>query len=172
MKSAVGRRVCRFLLAAAASFLCACSPGLNWREVHVGELTAMLPCKPDSATRQIALDKKSYEMNVTGCEVAGDLFVISLLQAEDHAQAPLAMAHLRAASLAAVKARNVHPMPDSGDAQSSFDVQVAGLRPDGTPVQVRFKWLMLGTEIYQLGVYAATLSEEQTGPLMHESRLK
>jgi hypothetical protein len=146
VKSAVGRRVCRFLPAAAASFLCACSPGLNWREVHVGELTAMLPCKPDSATRQIALDKKSYEMNVTGCEVAGDLFVISLLQAEDHAQAPLA--------------------------QSSFDVQVAGLRPDGTPVQVRFKWLMLGTEIYQLGVYAATLSEEQTGPLMHESRLK
>ena len=172
MKSAVGRRVCRFLLAAAASFLCACSPGLNWREVHAGELTAMLPCKPDSATRQIALDKKSYEMNVTGCEVAGDLFVISHLQAEDHAQAPLAMAHLRAASLAAVKASNVQPMPDSGDAQSSFDVQAAGLRPDGSPVQVRFKWLMLEKEIYQLGVYASSLSEERTGPLLHEARLK
>lgn len=138
----------------------------------MGEVTAMLPCKPDAATRQITLDNQPYDMDVIGCEVAGALFAISHIQTKESAQAPLVMANLRAASLAAVQASKVHPMPDSGDSQSSFDVQVDGVRPNGTLLQVRFKWFVLGKEVYQLGAYASTLSEDQTETLMHEVRIK
>ncbi|MFZ3118274.1 MAG: hypothetical protein WA159_08145, partial [Variovorax sp.] len=47
-----------FVVAVALS---ACSPTFNWREVPVGDagLVAMLPCKPDRATRAMPLGAAS-----------------------------------------------------------------------------------------------------------------
>jgi hypothetical protein len=151
--------------------LLACSSGLNWRTVQLGQLITLLPCKPDNATRPVSLADTQVNMEMSGCEAGGVLFAISRIQATDATQAPQLMAALRQASLAQVQATAVHPIPNSGNAQTSFDMQVEGKRPDGSPLQARFKWLAAGRDVYQLAAYGAHLTAEQTEPLLSEARI-
>ncbi len=151
--------------------LLACSSGLNWRTVQLGQLITLLPCKPDNATRPVSLADTQVNMEMSGCEAGGVLFAISRIQATDATQAPQLMAALRQASLAQVQATAVHPIPNSGNAQTSFDMQVDGKRPDGSPLQARFKWLAAGRDVYQLAAYGAHLTVEQTEPLLSEARI-
>ncbi|NVO05848.1 MAG: hypothetical protein HXX19_07940 [Rhodoferax sp.] len=165
---------CRHWSLAASLALClaACAPSLNWRSVQLGHLSTLLPCKPDTATRQVALADTRYAMEMAGCQVGDALFAISRIQVADAAQAPAAMAALRSASLAQVQASAVHPLANSGNAQTSFDVLVDGKRPDGTPVQARFQWKLFATEVYQIAAYATHLGPEQTEPLLGEARIR
>lgn len=150
----------------------ACSPGLNWRMVQLGHLSTLLPCKPDNASRPVQLAGRTVTMEMTGCEAAGVLFAISRIQAADASQAPQLMAALRRATLEQVQAAAVHPLPDSGDAQTSFDVQVDGKRADGVAVQARLQWRSVGAEVYQIAAYGAHLETAQTEPLISEARLQ
>lgn len=152
--------------------LLACSSSLNWRTVQLGHLSTLLPCKPDSATRPVSLTGMNVSMEMIGCEAAGVLFAISRIQAVDVAQAPQLMAALRQASLAQVQASTVHPVADSGNAQTSFDVLVDGKRADGALLQVRFKWQVFGAEVYQIAAFANRLGLEQIDPLISEARLR
>lgn len=165
------QRLCHAVLLCCAG-LTACAPGLNWREVTLGRLSALLPCKPDTATRVVQLGGQPVAMDVAGCEVGDALFAISRVQAPDAGQAPALLAALRQASLDTVRMREVHPAPNSGNAQTSFDVRVDARRADGTALQVRFRWLLSGTEVYQLAVYAPQLRTEQTEPLLSEARIR
>jgi hypothetical protein len=139
----------------------ACSPSLNWREVHVGELTTLLPCKPDRATRPITLEGETVNLEMAGCEAAGALYTVSRIQMEDATRAQAIMVRLRRASLASVHASNIRPAANSGDEHSSFDVQVDGKDPAGSAVQAHFKWMMQGQSTYQVAVYAPTLHAGQ-----------
>jgi hypothetical protein len=150
----------------------ACTPTLNWREVQLGHLNTLLPCKPDTATRPIPLAGQTVAMEMAGCEVAGTLFAISRVKAGDASQAVALLAALRAASLTNVQMTAVHPQANSGDVQTSFDVLVDGKRVDGSALQVRFKWQVLGDEVYQIAAYAQSLKLEQTEPLLREVRLR
>jgi hypothetical protein len=122
--------------------------------------------------RPVSLAGTTLSMEMSGCESAGVLFAISRIQAPAAMQAPQLMDALRHASLAQVQTTAVHPEANSGDAHTSFDVLIDGRRPDGSPLQVRFKWLVAGTEIYQLAVYGARLTAEQTDPLLSEARIQ
>ena len=150
----------------------ACAPALNWRVVQLGHLSTVLPCKPDTATRSVPLAGQTVSMDMAGCEVAGALFAISRLQAPDAAQAVNWMASLRAASLANVQMVKVQSQANSGDAQTSFDVLVDGKRQDGSSLQARFKWQVLGADVYQIAAYAPSLKSEQTEPLLRELQLR
>ena len=155
-----------------ATCLLACTSSLNWRTVQLGQLSTLLPCKPDNATRAVSLAGTSVSMEMSGCEAAGVLFAISRIPAPDATQAGQLMAALRQASLALVQTKVIHPVDNTGDAQTSFDVQVDGQRPDGSPLQARFKWLVAGSDVYQLAAYGAQLTAEQTEPLLSEARFK
>ncbi|VTU15975.1 hypothetical protein H6CHR_00404 [Variovorax sp. PBL-H6] len=76
------------LLAAA---LGACSPVFNWREVPIADdgLVALLPCKPDRATRNLPLGSgsTSIAVDMTGCEAGGATFAVAHATAEDAGQA-------------------------------------------------------------------------------------
>ncbi len=150
----------------------ACSPGLNWRTVQLGHLSTLLPCKPDSASRPVSLAGQTVTMEMTGCEAAGAMFAISRIKAADAAQALQLMTALRQATLAQVQAVSVQPLPNSGDAHTSFDVTVDGKRPDGAALQARLYWKTLGAEVYQIAAYAAHLEAVQTESLISEARLQ
>ncbi len=150
----------------------ACSPGLNWRTVQLGHLSALLPCKPDHASRPVTLAGQTVEMEMAGCETAGMLFAISRTRAADATQAAQLMAALRQATLAQVQAAAVHPMPNSGDAQTSFDVRLDGKRSDGTGLQARVQWRTQGAEVYQIAAYGTHLDSAQTEPLFGEAHLQ
>ena len=51
--------------------LAACSPRYDWREARLdaGELTALLPCKPDHATRPVAFGEGRLDVHMMGCAV-------------------------------------------------------------------------------------------------------
>lgn len=152
--------------------LLACTPQLNWREVPLGRLTTLLPCKPDSASRSVALEGETVTMEMAGCEVSGALFAISRVQGRDAEQAQRLMGSLRRSSLANVGTLAVHPVANSGDAETSFDVQVDGRHTDGKPMQARFKWLLSGVEVYQIAAYADRLEAQQTDNLLREARVR
>lgn len=69
---------CSFIVALACVGLAACSPDLNWREIHPAatRLQALMPCKPDDATRKVPLDGRLVEMHLAGCDAGGATFVI------------------------------------------------------------------------------------------------
>lgn len=161
-----------YALLAIAALLAACNPQLNWREVRLGRLTTLLPCKPDTASRQIALEGQQLTMDMVGCEVGSALFAISRVQAQDDVQAAALMAALRRASLAVIAKPVVHPVANSGDAMSSFDIQVDGERANGALLQARFKWLLAGQEIYQIAAYAEQLGTAETENLLTAARIQ
>jgi hypothetical protein len=162
--------LCAALLVAGQ--LTACNPALNWREVQLGRLGTLLPCKPDTASRPVELAGQRVTMEMAGCEAGGALFAISRVQASDPAQAAALMEALRQATLANISHPVVHPTANTGDAQSSFDIQVDGQRNDGKPLQARLKWLLAGQEVYQIAAYAEQLRGEQTQSLVTEARIR
>ena len=150
--------------------LLGCSPELNWRTEHVGELSTLLPCKPDRATRPILLNGQTVEMEMAGCEVAGTLFTISRIDAGDAAKAQALLSPLRRASLESIHATAVHAMPNSGDAHSSLDVRADGSNPGGKAVQTRLKWLLRGNVIFQVAAYGQQLQTQVDENLFGEIR--
>lgn len=80
----------------------ACSPVFNWREVPIADdgLVALLPCKPDHATRNLPLGggSASVAVDMTGCEAGGATFAVAHASAEDAAQADAWMRAWRAAT--------------------------------------------------------------------------
>ncbi|MGJ7492962.1 hypothetical protein [Variovorax sp. ZT4R33] len=83
-----------------AAALAACSPTFNWREVPVGDagLVAMLPCKPDRATRSVPLGGATVDVEVVGCEAGGATFAVAHARAADTAQAEAWLLAWRAAT--------------------------------------------------------------------------
>ena len=58
--------------------LLACSPALNWREMGLqgSSAHALLPCKPERATRSVPLGGTPTELAVVGCDAAGATFAV------------------------------------------------------------------------------------------------
>lgn len=155
-----------------AGLLAACSPALNWREVQIGRLNALLPCKPDTASRPVALAGQTLNMDMVGCEAGGALYAISRVQAPDESGVSALLAALREDALAHIAQSVVRPLPNTGDAQSSLDLLVDGQRANGAPLQARFKWWLVGREVYQIAVYAEHLGPEITDSLTTEARIR
>ena len=164
--------LCGGLIAILCLSMAACSPSLNWRAVAIGHIGTLLPCKPDAGSRPVVLGGQTLTMDMVGCEAGGALFTISRLQATDASQAAQLLPPLRQASLDQVGSVAVQPMPNSGDERTSYDLRVDGLRGKGLTVQVRFKWLLAGAEVYQLAVYAERLNPELTDNLINEARIQ
>ena len=104
------------LAVALVATLAACNPVLNWREVPLEGIVALLPCKPDHAQRTVQLGSPSgvaqtVTLQVSGCEAAGALYAISHVRVADLAQVPSAQAAWRQAALAALQAGGVQAQP-------------------------------------------------------------
>lgn len=58
--------------------LLACTPALNWREARPdgASASALLPCKPDRATRSVPLGGVPTELAVAGCTAGGMTFAL------------------------------------------------------------------------------------------------
>jgi len=83
-------QTCRSCLPGLAlAALAACSPTFNWREVPVGDagLVALLPCKPDRASRQLPLGAESVAVEMVGCEAGDATFAVASAHAADATQA-------------------------------------------------------------------------------------
>lgn len=155
----------------------ACSPVLDWREVRLEGLQAMLPCKPDHGERGVQLGALDVRLQMSGCEAGGALFAISHVRVQGD-QATAVQAAWRSAALSNMQASAVqsHPIrlgkaPASGG--SALDLLNAqGTQPDGKPVQARLVWIVAGNDVYHVAVYGPHLNDEQLETLFTDLRLQ
>lgn len=89
--------------------LLACSPALDWRDVRfegtmeasdASPLTALLPCKPDRATREQTVGGERVSLSMMGCPAAGATFTLSRMVLKNSAKAAQVLSAWQAATLA------------------------------------------------------------------------
>jgi hypothetical protein len=156
----------------ALLLLSACNPTFNWRELRPEgtPLQALMPCKPETATRPVPLDGGTpVELHMHSCETGGLTFAVAWAELGDAARVPGALSGWRRASLGAVRvdpARADDPatawnaaVPGATTAQG---LTALGSNPAGQPVQVRAAHFARGTQVYQAAVYGPALDDEVT----------
>lgn len=134
-------KLCVFGLLSVA--LAGCSPSLNWRSVPLEPLglNASLPCKPDRIERSIELAGAPVQMHMAGCTADGATVAVACAALSPPTLAGAALAHWRAAVLAALRAP---PAGQTGAAQDqpfvpagalalpqSLRTRAQGEQPDG-----------------------------------------
>jgi hypothetical protein len=69
--------------------LLGCSPVFNWRDITVtNDLRALLPCKPERATRNLEIPGiESMSVSMTGCPAGDATFALAQAEATSAAQA-------------------------------------------------------------------------------------
>lgn len=156
----------------------ACSPALNWREVRLDRLTAMLPCKPDQAQRPVRLGAIDVSLEMSGCEASDALFAVSHVRAAEPQHVTAVLAEWRKAALANMQATRTQPqtfkltkaaigvfqLPDAASGPlpgGALEMVLAdGTRADGSPVQARLVWFAQGVDVYHVAFYGARLDQE------------
>jgi hypothetical protein len=158
----------------------ACSPTLNWRELRLDgvPLLALMPCKPESATRPVPLAGTPTELHMHSCEAGGLRFAVAWADVGNPTQVAPALAAWRSASLQAIR---VEPTP-ADDPSTQWAVTVAGAPgvlgvkaqgqdPQGQPVQTRAAYFAQGSRVFQAAVYGAKLPDEAVEPFYAGLRL-
>lgn len=150
--------------------LAACSPSLNWREVPVagGELKALLPCKPDKASRKQSLAAQELDITMLGCEAGGALYAVSMaeLGAPDRALAVQVQwqANLLGNMQATSSASSSFAIKGAAPQLDPVRLTAAGAGPDGRPVQAQGVWFARGAHLYHAVIYAERISAEMSEP--------
>lgn len=153
----------------AVLLVAACSPTLNWREVRVGAMAALLPCKPDRAQRATALGSQQVSVEMAGCEAAGALFALSHVHLQEAGQVPVVLAAWQASALHNLRSTQAPAQPNpSGPAAVVLHVQ--GQRPDGSAVQAQLAWWVRGTDVYHAALYATRITPDMRDTFFTEPR--
>jgi len=164
-----------FRVAGLATLLAlgACSPTFNWRELRLDgvPLRALMPCKPERATRVVPLTHKPTELHMHSCEAGGLRFAVAWADVGSAAQVPSALAAWRSASLQSIR---MAPTPLDAAAQrwavavagapGVQGVQAQGQDPQGQVVHTRAAYFALGTLVVQAAVYGPSLPDEALEP--------
>ena len=169
------------LALSAGLLLAACNPTFNWRELRPegAQLQAMMPCKPESATRPIPLDGGApVDLHMHSCDTGGLTFAVAWAELGDAARTPGALSGWRRATLAAVQvdpARADDPTvawnASVPGATQAMGLIAVGRSHQGEPVQVRAVQFARGAQVYQAAVYGAVLGDDITGPFFEGLKL-
>ena len=166
----------RFFIAAAvlnAAWLVACNPTFNWREVDpdTSTLVALLPCKPDKASRVVSLaGRQPVVLDMLGCDAGGATFAIAHAEISDPAQAGEMLAQWRAVTLANLRATSSTDAPFTPKGSlalpQSVLVVASGQRADGHAVTAHAAWFAQssssGIQLFHAVVYANKIGPEVT----------
>lgn len=155
-----------WLSALGLSLLMACTPALNWREVRfdAGDVLVLMPCKPDTATRQISLQEgvstAAANLQLQGCE-AGDLqFTFGQITLPPGVLPETAMTGWLQASLVPMA------LMDKDVPLRQWALAGALSTPSARYVQVKtvthraqLGWFSRGNRLYQVAVYGSTKTQ-------------
>lgn len=164
------RRVRYSALIVIGILLFGCSPTLNWREVRFesadgSTLIALLPCKPDSATRQQNLGGESVDLSMMGCEAGGATYTLARIHLANPVLATQVLAAWQAATLANVRAPQPVPQPQGALPAPAISIRGASVWPPATQMtvqgqsrHVQVAWFArqspTGVVLYQAALYA------------------
>lgn len=154
-----GPRMLRAAIPLAALALGACSPALDWRDVHPQNTAIQLtfPCKTQQLTQPVVLAGRTVPMSMTGCVASGMTFAVAHADMADPALVAPALAGLRQAALQNVggTARDDHPAAvdhATPGLDAARDVLIEGHDPQGAELRERVVLFAQGTQVYQATV--------------------
>lgn len=152
--------------------LLACSPALNWRETRIGTVTALLPCKPDKAQRDVPLGSRVLGVELQGCEAQHMLFAISHIALQDPQQASAVIADWRSATLVNMRSTEVversYRVKGLPSHAAAVQITAQGRDASGAPVQAKLAWFVSGANVFHLAVYGSKLLDDLSEPLFSE----
>jgi hypothetical protein len=164
----------------ASLIVAACNPTFNWRELRPDgtPLLALMPCKPESATRPVPLAGTPVELHMHSCEAGGLRFAIAWADVGHAAQVPPALAAWRSAGLRSLRV-TASPGEDLATrwavnvagANEVLGVSALGRDPQGQPVRTHAAYFAQGSRVFQAAVYGAELSDEAVEPFFAGLRL-
>ncbi len=101
-QQAIAQAASIFIAIGALCLLAGCTPAFNWRDVAFDGLpvSALLPCKPDRATRTVPLAGAPRQMVMAGCEAGGATFTVAVVAVQDASQLELVQVQLKAVNKA------------------------------------------------------------------------
>ncbi|HJV59377.1 MAG TPA: hypothetical protein VJ743_00465 [Albitalea sp.] len=150
----------------AALALAACSPALNWREVHpeATELVAMFPCKPQQVARTVALAGTPTQMRLVSCTADGATYAVAYASVRTPAEVAAALSQLHQSAVDNIGA--------SAGPPAAFTV--AGMTPqplaqrralrgrglDGQAVSEQVAMFAKGLTVYQATMVGPSLDAE------------
>jgi hypothetical protein len=134
-----------------ATLLAACSPDLNWREVHAGDgaYTVLMPAKPAAHSRRLELGSIQAEMTLRGAEVDGVSYVVGAAVLATPAEAQQALQSMQDGMLRNIGAGQHQAQTVSVDQHSMTEVRATGKTPAGQPVSLAARFATRGTRAYQ-----------------------
>ena len=150
----------------AALAVAACSPALNWREIHLaeGDLTALFPCRPERFARDIQLAATPVRMVLLSCEAAGATYGLTQADMADPAKVHAALGELRrsavinvggsAERIAALEVPGMTPNP------LAERIAIAGRGRDGAPLVEQAGFFSRGTRVFQATVFGPKLDRD------------
>lgn len=149
--------------------LAACGPTFNWRETPITatSLVAMFPCKPQKASRVVALGGKDVELTMTGCDAGGVTVAIGHARIADPnmvgpvlvqwREATLIGMHASSSTVSAFQLERARVWPQS------VLLKAVGVRSDGRALALQGTWFARDTEVFAALMYADTLSPDVAG---------
>jgi len=159
----LARRHTAVVLTALGLAAAACSPVFNWRETSIdgADLVALLPCKPDRASRDLPLGAESVHLTMAGCEAGDATFAVAHASASDAVQAQNWLAAWRAQARLQWQGAQIDEAAATvlRAAGTPAPVQFAASRaaPDGRTAQVRIVWFAQVERKGRVSLYQATV---------------
>lgn len=160
--------------------LSACSPTFNWRELRPPgtPLQALMPCKPEHASRTVPLAGATPEMHLHSCDTGGLSFAIAWVDVGDPTRVDAVLAEWPRASLASLRlAPEAIDQPGArwpfrlAGAPRAHGLIVQGTDPQGQAVRMRAAYFARGTQVYQAAVYGPNLPGDVTTPFFEALQL-
>ncbi len=143
-------------VAAAATLvlaLAACSPSLNWREVRGADApySVLLPAKPASHSRTVALGDLKVEMSMTAAEVDDMNFAVASARIDDASKRETALATMQRAMLRNIGAEQHSEKKvvlDGGVPATEIEASGRAAR-NGRTLLLRARFAIHGERVYQ-----------------------
>ena len=140
--------------------LMGCTPALNWRDTRLAdsELQALMPCKPDVATRTVQLPAGNQTLGASlrmqGCEASDLQFTLAQMTVPDGIAMADALSAWRAASLAALKVQPGDVPTQAWQLQGAEAVPPPQRAEVTTPTyRAQWIWFVHAHRVYQAAVY-------------------
>jgi hypothetical protein len=143
-----------------AALAVACTPALNWREVHLppAGARATFPCKPSQEARRVKLADMQVEMTLHACSAAGATWALAQADVADVTQVGPALEALTAATGRNIGAARptTAPLdvPGMTPNRHALRVHAAGSAPDGTSIHADAAVFAKGARVFQATVLA------------------
>jgi hypothetical protein len=149
------------LFAGLLAALGACNPTFNWRESRLGEtaLLAMMPCKPDTVSRQVPFVHGAMtRLTVASCEAGGLTFAVSTADVDDAAKAARSLELWRevVSKHWQIKPETMSVKPQAVSKSDGSAVRIKGLgaQPQGAEMAVEAVFFSSGSQLFQVAVIA------------------